>query len=192
MRRFAYLMAIALCLSGIVHILIILLAPSFATQDAWAKLQGEGGPWSFSVVARPGQRNSNNLPSIDPAFGVAACRFDLSEAPLSVETNGELPFWSVAIFDRKGRNIYSFNDRTAIDRRLFLIVVNPIQMARLRKNPSEETEKAVLIEADVAEGFVLIRAFQQDESWAPAVERFLGDAQCSRYEFPEDADGGTS
>ncbi len=187
MRRLAYLGSLTLVFAGIMHILIILLIPSYAAQDAWTKLEERGELWRFSTVALPGGANTSKLPSIDPAFGIAACRFDLSEAPLIVETSGDLPFWSVAIFDRKGRNIYSFNDRTAIERRLSLIVVDPVQMAQLRKNPSEDTERAVLIEADVKQGFILIRALQQDQSWAPVVRQFLSDATCQRYEFPDEA-----
>ncbi|MFD0915879.1 DUF1254 domain-containing protein [Pseudahrensia aquimaris] len=185
MRRLIYGTTLALVLAGIVHILVVLLIPSYAERDAWAKLASKGEPWEFSVVARPGLDKTSELPLADPSFGVAACRFDLSESPLVVEAAGNLPFWSVALFDRRGRNFYSFNDRTAIGRQLYMIVVNPVQMAQLRKNPPEDTERAVLIESDLQEGFILIRALQDNAARAPAVQKFLNEAQCSRYSLPE-------
>lgn len=185
MKRILYGALLALVLAGIVHILVVLLIPSYAEQDAWAKLARNGGSWEFSIVARPGLDKASELPLADPAFGVAACRFDLSESPLVVEAAGDLPFWSVALFDRRGRNFYSFNDRTAIGRQLFMIVVNPIQMAQLRKNPPEEAERAVLIESDLKEGFILIRALKDNAARGPAVRRFLSDAKCSRYSLPD-------
>lgn len=184
MKRLIYILALALVLAGIVHVLIILLIPSYATKDAWAKLESIGEPWKFSIVATPNSKNKK-LPLVDPAFGIAACRYDLGVAPLKVTAEGILPFWSVAIFDRKGRNIYSFNDRTAIERRLFLILVDPVQMAQLRKNPPVESEQAVLVESDTKQGFVLIRAYQQDESWKPTVTKFLSDAKCERFVLEE-------
>ena len=187
MKRLAYILALIVVLTGIVHILIVLLVPSYAAKDAWAKLETVGEPWKFSTVSQPGGTGSI-LPLVDPSFGVAACRYDLSEAPLIVTAGGSLPFWSVAIFDRQGQNIYSFNDRTAVERQLFLIVVDPVQMAQLRKNPPEETERAVLVESTVKQGFVLIRALQEDESWSPIVQKFLQDAECERFVIEEQGD----
>lgn len=184
MRRLIYAGVVGLVLAGIVHILIVLLIPSYADKDAWAKLEQRGEPWQFAIVSEPG-RLSPDLPNVDPAFGIAACRFDLSQAPLRVTADGDLPFWSVAIFDRKGRNIYSFNDRTAIDRQLLLLVVDPIQMAQIRKNPPSETDRAVLFESTATTGFVLIRALQKDESWRESVQSFLRSAQCEQAVFEE-------
>lgn len=181
MKRLIYVVFAGLVLAGIIHILIILLIPSYAAKDAWTNLEKVGEPWTFNIVARPGEPSSF-LPSVDPAFGVAACRYDLNEAPLKVEAEGLLQFWSVAIFDRQGRNIYSFNDRTAIERRLFLIVVDAVQMAQMRKNPPENSEQAVLVQSELKQGFVLIRALQPDLSWAPELDKFLREAKCSKFE----------
>ena len=181
MKRLAYLTTIALTLAGIIHILIVLLIPSYATKDAWAKLAKVGEPWSFSIISQPG-KDHGLIPIADPAFGIAACRFDLNEAPLNVTATGNIPFWSVAIFDRQGQNIYSFNDRTAVERQLRLIVVDAIQMAQIRKNPPEEVEQAVLVESTARQGFILIRALQEDASWAEDVRKFLQDASCERFD----------
>ena len=189
MTRLAYIALLAIVLAGIVHILIVLLIPSYATKDAWAKLEKIGDPWTFSIVASPNGKN-RSLPLVDPSFGIAACRYDLAESPLKVSAAGTLPYWSVAIFDRRGRNIYSFNDRTAIERRLFLILVDPVQMAQLRKNPPVEGEQAVLVESNVRQGFVLIRAYQEDDSWAARVNQFLSQAKCERFSLEAQEESG--
>ncbi|MEP1206712.1 MAG: DUF1254 domain-containing protein [Rhizobiaceae bacterium] len=180
MKRSIYALSVAFVLAGIVHILIILLIPNYAAKDAWTKLEKVAGLWEFSVVAQPGGRN-DTLPLVDPAFGTAACRYDLSDAPALVSAEGQLPFWSIAIFDRQGRNIYSFNDRTAVERQLSLLVVNPVQMAQIRKNPPAESDRAVLVETSVSQGFVLIRALREDRSWANTVRQFLNSAKCEKY-----------
>ena len=181
MKRSIYVLALAFVLAGIVHILIILLIPNYAAKDAWTKLAQVVEPWQFSIVAEPGGR-SDTLPLVDPAFGTAACRFDLAVAPVRVSADGKIPFWSIAIFDRQGRNIYSFNDRTAVEQQLSLLVVNPVQMAQFRKNPPPEADKAVMVETNTSQGFVLIRALHEDRSWTPTVQRFLNSAKCEPYE----------
>ncbi|MEL6946797.1 MAG: DUF1254 domain-containing protein [Pseudomonadota bacterium] len=183
MSRMFYLTLIGLVLAGIVHVLIILLIPFYATNDAWTRLAARSGAWSFTKVAAP-DMPTTPLPLVDPAFRMAACRFDLSEAPLRLSSIGVAPFWSVAIFDRQGRNIYSFNDRTAIERRLSALIVDPVQMAQLRKNPPPEAESAVLVETTSRQGFVLVRALQSDTSWSRETEAFLQNAKCERYAFP--------
>ncbi|MEO1397441.1 MAG: DUF1254 domain-containing protein [Pseudomonadota bacterium] len=194
MSRLFYLTLVSLVLAGIVHLLIILLIPSYATKDAWTRLAERSGIWSFTPVASPDLPVSV-LPLVDPAFRMSACRFDLSEAPLRLASDGFAPFWSVAIFDRQGRNIYSFNDRTAIERRLSALVVNPVQMARLRKNPPPDAESAVLVETESSEGFVVVRVLQSDPSWTEETSSFLRSAVCERYVLPTDqssaVDGNT-
>ena len=185
MKRLTYLTMVAIILAGIIHILVVLLIPSYATKDAWAKLAAIGEPWSFSIISQPGM-DRGLIPFADPAFGIAACRFDLSEAPLNVTANGNIPFWSVAIFDRQGQNIYSFNDRTAVERQLRLIVVDAVQMAQIRKNPTDEIEEAVLVESTARQGFILIRALQEDNSWAEDIQKFLKNARCERFELDVD------
>ena len=180
MKRSFYILSLSFILAGIVHILIILLIPSYAAKDAWTKLEQVTNPWKFTIVAEPGEE-SRILELVDPAFGTAACRYDLENAPLRVTAKGHLPFWSVAIFDRQGRNIYSFNDRTAIEQELALLVVNPVQMAQIRKAPPPGSEKAVLVESSVKQGFVLIRALQENATWGPEVKRFLTNAKCEQY-----------
>ena len=185
MMRMVYLTVVGLVLGGVIHILTVLLIPSYASKDAWATLASQGKAWETFVVSLPGADSETKLASTDPSFGIAACRFNLGESPLMVRTEGFLPFWSVALFDRQGRNSYSFNDRTAIERKLFLLVVNPVQMAQLRRNPPEEAERAVLVESDIQEGFVLIRAFQDMPSRAEAVREFLSKTSCEKYVFPD-------
>lgn len=181
MSRLFYTLGVGAVLAGIIHIVIVLLVPSYAAKDAWATLAQAGEPWKFAVVAQPG-RVQTGLPLVDPSFGVAACRFNLKQSAVSVTADGQLPFWSVAIFDRQGRNIYSFNDRTAIERQLNMLVLNPVQMAQFRKANPNGGETAVIVRADIEEGFVLIRALQPDESWGPALQRFMSNAKCTPYE----------
>ncbi|MDD9910829.1 MAG: DUF1254 domain-containing protein [Ahrensia sp.] len=185
MRKVAYTLVLTVLAAGIVHLAVILLVPSFASRDAWAQLSSTAGRWSFNTIAKA-DRPSEGKARPDTAMGIAACLFNLNEAPVRVEAGGDLPFWSVAVFDRLGQNIYSFNDRTAIENELLMLIVDPVQRARLRKSPVEELDQAIIIESTSPEGFVLLRALQMDDSWAPKIAEFLANATCERYDIPEE------
>lgn len=185
MTRLGYLTIFGIVLGGIIHIVTVLLVPSYASKDAWGQLAQRGEAWETTLISLPGKKGQDELPGADPLFGVAACRFDLQESPLSIRAQGHLPFWSVALFSREGRNAYSFNDRTAIERNLFLIVVNPVQMALLRRNPPADAERAVVVETEIDEGFVLIRGLLEDPSQIGRVESFLTSIACDRYSIDD-------
>ncbi len=188
-KRLIYLASVTLLVAGIIHILVVLLIPSYAAKDAWAKLGSEDNFWKFKPISSAG-RNKIAIPLLDPAFDVSACRFDLTDAPLKVQANGNLAFWSVAIFDRLGRNTYSFNDRTAIEGQLSLIVVNAVQLARLRKDQPDELKESVIVEANQGQGFVLIRALRPDASWKPITDAYLANASCEKFDFEAQESSG--
>jgi uncharacterized membrane protein len=183
MRFPVYSVVAGLILAGIIHISIIFLIPLQASQDAWSKLATTGPKWQFRRLNQAGKSSESLLLATDPLFQTAACRFSLGDSPLVIRASGQLPFWSVAVFDRLGKNIHSFNDRTAIDQQLNLLIVNPVQMSILRQDPPASIEQAVIIETQIKKGFVLIRALQPDISWAPAIDRFLDEAACEKFSY---------
>ena len=88
-----------------------------------------------------------------------ACRFDLSDGAVHVQATGRIPFWSVSVYNRRGQNIYSLNDRAQTLGDLDLVLVTPAQMLELKKNVPKEFEKSVFVEADVGRGIVAVRGF---------------------------------
>ncbi len=175
--------AAGLILAGIIHISVILLVPIFASQDAWSKLKSAGPEWQFSKLNSAGEKRSNLLFSTDPLFQISACRYSLTDSSLRIGAFGDLPFWSVAVFDRFGKNIYSFNNRIAIGQKLNLLVVSPVQMSLLRQDPPDLVKNAIIVESDADAGFVLIRALQADPTWEAIVDNFLGEAKCERLKL---------
>ena len=117
--------------------------------------------------------------AFDPLFQAAACRFDITDLPAHITGVGTTPYWSISVYNRQGENIYSINDRTAIADQLDLVVATPLQMIELNKTKPAAAENSVLIEADMDEGFVVVRSFVPDESWRSQVDAFLKSASCT-------------
>lgn len=177
MRRLLHAILLGLLGAGIVHIVVLLLVPEFSERDAWSRLAMASDLYKMTRLdAEAG--GTPVVKSVDPLFYAAACRFDLSEGMVRVKAPGNVPFWSVSVYDRSGHNIYSFNDHSATGRVLDSIVLTPAQMIEIRKQLPEELQGAIFVEAPVDEGMFVIRTFVPDDSWKPVVSRFLEQSSC--------------
>jgi uncharacterized membrane protein len=167
-----------LLLAGIIHIVVVFMVPYYANRDAWAQMEEFGADDQFHVLPLP-TAGAEPLPSLDPRMLYAVCRFSLASGPVRITASMPNDFWSIAIFDRRGRNIYSLNDRSAERERLDLAVITPVQMAQLRQDPPPSLETAIVIELPINEGFALLRAFVADETQLSAATTALQTADCS-------------
>jgi uncharacterized membrane protein len=177
MLRLAYALILGLFGAGIVHIVVLLLVPSYSQRDAWSRLAEASGPYRMTRLdASAG--GEPLLGAADPLFVVAACRFDLAEGPVQVEAEGRVPFWSASIYDREGRNIYSFNDRAAQSGTMDFVVLDNVQMIEVRKQLPEAFRASLFVETELGEGIIVVRAFAPDASWQPSVSAFIDGATC--------------
>lgn len=177
MLRLLYALGLGVIGAGMVHIIVLLLIPRFSEQDAWA-LISEAGPAYSMVSLKKSAAGETVLSDADPMFEVAACRFDLSEGTVQITSPGAVPYWSLSVFDRRGINIYSLNDRSAADHELDVIIATPAQLLELRKAPPEQYADSVVIEADTEEGIAVLRSFAPDPTWRQIVERQIAGAVC--------------
>ncbi|TIN38171.1 MAG: DUF1254 domain-containing protein [Mesorhizobium sp.] len=182
MRRLLHAILLGLLGAGIVHIIVLLLAPEFSERNAWSRLAMASNLYRMTRLdAEAG--GTPGVKSVDPLFYAAACRFDLSDGMVLVKAPGNVPFWSVSVYDRSGHNIYSFNDHSATGRVLDSIVLTPAQMIEIRKDLPEELQGAIFVEAPIDEGMFVIRSFVPDDSWKPTVSRFLEQSSCELQDY---------
>ncbi len=178
MRRTLLFAVAGLLLGGIIHIAVVFMVPYYATRDAWAQMKQFGPDGQFHVLPLP-EPGAEPLASLDPHMLQAVCRFSLADGPVRVLATLPNEFWSVAIFDRRGRNVYSLNDRSSDGPRLDLAILTPVQMAQLRQDPPASFDTAVVVELPIDDGFGLLRVFVPDSSLMPAATQALTGADCS-------------
>ncbi len=164
--------------AGLIHIAVVLLVPYYSDRNSWSRISAYGDDWQFHPVTREGAPGTVPL-AFDPLFKATACRFDITDLPAHITGVGTTPYWSISVYNRQGENLYSINDRTAIADQLDLVVATPLQMIELNKTKPEDAENAVLIEADMDEGFVVVRSVVPDESWQSQVDAFLKSTSCT-------------
>jgi uncharacterized membrane protein len=178
MLRIFYAILLGLVGAGIVHIAVLLLLPVVSDRDAWSRLAQAGGLYTVTPLYGAGA-DRGVLRSTDPLFQAVACRFDLADGIIHIRGVGQLPFWSVSVYDRGGQNIYSFNDRSSTKGVLDLVVLTPAQMVEVRKDLPQAYAESVFVEATIGEGIAVVRGFVPDDSWTPLVARQLGALACS-------------
>jgi uncharacterized membrane protein len=178
MKRTVLFIIGGILLGGVIHIAIVFMVPYFANHDAWAEMHRFGRDGQFHVLPVP-EAGAEPLASLDPRMVQAVCRFSLAAGPVRIGASFADEFWSVAVFDRRGRNIYSLNDRSADRSRLDLAILTPVQMAQLRQDPPASLETAIVLETPINVGFVLLRAFVPDDSLMASVTASLRAADCS-------------
>lgn len=178
MLRLLYALLVGIVGAGAVHIVVLLLLPAVSERDAWSSL-AEAGDYYKAVRIDSNDGSPPLVKAVDPLFHAAACRFDLNDGPVHVRAPGNVPFWSVSIYDRAGQNVYSFNDRATDRGALDFVVLTSAQMIEVRKAVPEEYRRAIFVQVPLGEGIVLVRTFVPDATWEQTTSQFLARIACT-------------
>ena len=172
----AFLLAV-LFLAGAIHICAILLVPTFARQDGWSRLAKFAGENRFAEVPVIGPQAADVV-GLDPLFVTGACRVSLEEAPAAVTLDERERFWSLALYEPKGTIIFSLNDRTAVQGRLDMLVVNPGQNAVLRQQGPAAEDQTIVVESRADDLVALLRLFAPTAAAQAEARRIIAAAEC--------------
>lgn len=177
MYRLLFAIALGLVGAGIVHILILFLLPVYSVQDAWSRISPVAAP--FETVQLGENPSADNLPVPDnPFLAAAACRFDLSDGAVRVQAEGQVPFWSLSIFNRTGNNVFSINDDASHERTLDFVLTAADNGQQMRDMATSLLEQSIVVEGAPAEGIALVRVFVPDETWSGLARDFLRSLDC--------------
>lgn len=176
MTRLLHAIVLGLFGAGVIHIAVLVLVPSYSQRDAWSALSERANYYTMTRLDPPDAEPL--IGSIDPLFNAVACRFDLEDGVVRVSGRGDMPYWSISIYDRQGQNVFSLNDRSSSNGALDFVVATSAQMIELRNALPAEFDRSVFVEADINEGIVVVRAFSPDESWQPTISRHLQSIAC--------------
>lgn len=177
MRSVLLAIAIGLVGAAFIHIVIILALPMWTGKDAWTRVQALGEMNRFYSLAN--EPNVTGLYNENPYIRSAVCRFDISNGPVRIIASGDVPMWTVSVYDASSDETYSMNDRSAIGTGVNIALVTPAQMLQLRRFMPSALERAVLVELKKPQGYVALRAVAPTPSQKPAARTFLSNAACA-------------
>lgn len=177
MRKLLYALIVGLVGAGIVHIVSLLLIPVVSDNDAWARLSSVTKPGAFTLV-EPQSQIASSTRALDPNFVVGACQFSLQDGPIVLTSEGKTSFWSLSIYNKRGENLFSINDRITNNGVLDMVIATPLQFIEFQNDMPVELQNSVFAQADVQEGFVILRAFIANESERMRVRTFVENSVC--------------
>lgn len=177
MRSLLLAVVIGLVGAVVLHIVIILGIPHFATRTAWGRVEALGAAGTFHSLDKAA--GTDALGSTDPYVRTAVCVFHDDGAPIRIIAGSALPFWSLAVFDTHSNEVYSMNDRSAVERRVDVTLATPSQMITLRRAPPDTLGKSILIELPEKDGFAVLRTIAEDPTWDATAQGFLAEARCA-------------
>ena len=175
-----------LFLAGTVHICTILLVPAMASSDGWSRLAAFAGESRFTEVPLVGGPGPSVV-GLDPLFVNGACRVELSDSPAAITVEARDRFWSLALYDPKGTIIFSLNDRTAVEGRLDMVIVNPAQNAELRKSAAPDLQQSIVVEGQSNELIAILRLFAPTAAAQAEARGIIAQAECLPEPLPVSA-----
>ncbi len=178
MAKLIRLVLLGLIGAAIVHIAIVFLVPVYSDKNAWSRIEAGSDPYHFYQH----DQKTGPIGDRDPLVKEATCRFDLSDGPVHIIAKSNVPYWSLSIYAPNGDNLYSLNDSVSNERKLDLVIADPIGMASLRSEGTQADLRSILIEQNIGEGAVVLRAFVPDATWNTEVQAFFKDALCAPFE----------
>jgi len=156
MVRTALYVAGGILLGLVIHLVVILILPSMASNNVAAKLASIGQV-NKVVMLDTVQSGGPNPLRLDPELSYAICRLDLTKGP--GELTGTLPvtFWSVSVYDHSGTMLYSTTNRDGIGQTLDLGVFDAAQTRLLAEQKIDVDAGLLIVETKSDDIFVVVK-----------------------------------
>lgn len=179
-----YLSAAAI-IAALVHLVVILLIPLVATNDAFARLERLGAVNATILLPQVGPQE-RMTPYADPAVASSVCRFDLTSGPIRVQAPlGRSGFASVSLHTRRGLVFYALTDKAATHGMIDVVVATPAQVRALAAHDDEDDPSTDLrVPAPSSEGVVVMRAFSDLPGLYPDAEAQVRALRCTTEPVP--------
>ena len=177
MIRFLLWLLSGVLLGGVVHLATVLLLPTMATQDAYSRLAPLAPVNKVVPVPHPSPDKAA-MPFMDPAFAMAVCRYDLTNAPLKFSVPIGQAYTSVSFYTRSDIAYYAINDRAAGRRVIELDLMTVDQHNDLPDNEEITAADRLIVESPTNTGLIVIKALAAEPGLLAAAQNLLTSAKC--------------
>jgi uncharacterized membrane protein len=164
-------------LGGVVHLATVLLLPSMATKDAYSRL-APLTPVNKVVPVPAPSPDKATMPFMDPAFAMAVCRYDLTNAPLKFSVPISQAYTSVSFYTRSDIAYYAINDRAAGRRVIELDLMTTDQHNDLPDNEEITAADRLIVESPTNTGLIVIKALAAEPGLLASAQNLLVSAKC--------------
>ena len=163
--------SIAVCLlAAVIHIVTILALPAFAPKSATASALSSLKVNTLTQFT-PAPDQNGLFAMENPDMEVLVCRYDARRAPVRFTGPVTGEYWSISIYDTKGRNRFALNDSYQVFEKIDLIVDT-------KARDIEATEKTLIIQDASASGLIVLRAMRPLRAYAQILRARLNEFRC--------------
>lgn len=175
-----------LMVAALAHLASILILPSVAPDDAFARLTRASPLNRVALLPQPGSRE-DPIPFRDPALASAVCRYDLTGGGLRIGAAlGDAAFLAMSFHSPKGVPFYALTNRSGSEGRIDVVLLTADQLERVEAADSEdEPVREIRVRAPDPRGFVEFDVLARIGGSA-AARRILTEASCTPAPPPPD------
>ena len=177
MIRLALWILSALILGGLVHLSTVLLLPSLATQDAYARVAAVAPVNSVIPIPAPTPEKAI-MPFMDPAFTVSVCRYDLSRGPLKFSVPISQAYTSVSFYTRSDVAYYAINDRAAGRRVIELDLMTEQQHSDMPEEEDVTAADRLIVDSPTVTGIIVMKALAPEPGLMDMARTALTSGRC--------------
>jgi len=166
-----------LFLGGIIHILTILLLPTYVPVTPADRVAAAEPAGRFTLL---GPDSGPMLAGLDPSFVHAVCPLTGGTQRLTGRMPGTL--WTFAIVDGAGAVSQSFTDASALNNGIDVLVAPRDTLEAIRFAAPPDYETTLLLDQPPSGGFVLLRAYAPSPADAAEIGAVLETISCAPFE----------
>lgn len=175
MRGGVFWLGLAVILGGIVHIAAMLVIPALSPKSGYSRFESQIEANS-AVVLGPARPDEVPFPFSSPDLVYVVCRFDVAAKPVRFTASLPNTYWSLALYEPDGGNIFHTNSMQSATANPDLVVLN-------RGQEYEATDVAMVTQATSPRGLVMLRIFLRDPTLADIMEAAAADANCESFDL---------
>ncbi|MEM0899582.1 MAG: hypothetical protein AAGI92_06480 [Pseudomonadota bacterium] len=175
MARYFFAVIVGVIGAIVVHFGAIYLLPTLSANAAAAIVGVSVADGEFVEIGALDNRIARE--NADP-FRVGICKFDLSSGVFRMRSDGDVPLWTIAVHGQSGTISFSATDRNVPGGQLNLAIVNQKQLREIRQSLPQDLENAVIVDTRFDAGFISMRAFEPDASYAEKIREFFANTSC--------------
>lgn len=168
-----------LALAAAVHIVAVLLIPSFIDNAPLSAAMREAPLHQTTLEPAPSPA-APGLPFLDPATAISICPYDVSRQPVRVKASvGDEPL-SLSFHALDGRVFYALSDRAAQRGVIDLVLLTRAQLDEaLSLEDEEDAPQEVRLLSPVSRGYVIARVLALQPGDMPAARVLASGLSCA-------------
>ncbi len=170
-------LTVCLILAAVVHLVVVYATPVVLTTVTLNRLL-ENAPANAMFHHQAGVTTVANEELANPTMLVSTCIYDVTEAPLRIETFVPKTFWSLALYTRDREAFFLLNEsQTPIDN-VTIDLVGPTSAREYLK----QDISVPIIESPKDQGIAVIRILVSDETKRAAINDMREASTCALIE----------